>query len=85
MRDANFIKTLKLLQQHQTLAGRAAYINQLDTSVAYLEKNGVKLYGAVVTGPVKELLKLREASWVSHLQVGKCGCGTGRSEDRNTG
>ncbi|MEK3762775.1 anti-sigma factor [Paenibacillus sp. FSL R7-0337] len=71
LRDANFIKTLKLLQQHQTLAGRAAYINQLDTSVAYLEKNGVKLYGAVVTGPVKELLKLREASWVSHLQVGE--------------
>lgn len=71
LRDANFIKTLKLLQQHQTLAGRAVYIEQLDTSVAYLEQNGVKLYGAVVTGPVKELLKLREASWVSHLQVGE--------------
>lgn len=71
VRDANFIKTLKLLQQHQTLAGRAVYINQLDASVAYLEQNGVKLYGAVVTGPVKELLKLREASWVSHLQVGE--------------
>lgn len=71
LRDANFIKTLKLLQQHQTLAGRAVHINQLDTSVAYLEQNGVKLYGAVVTGPVKELLKLREASWVSHLQVGE--------------
>lgn len=71
LRDANFIKTLKLLQQHQTLAGRAVHINQLDTSVAYLEHNGVKLYGAVVTGPVKELLKLREASWVSHLQVGE--------------
>ncbi|NQX45228.1 anti-sigma factor [Paenibacillus tritici] len=71
LRDANFIKTLKLLQQHQTLAGRAVHINQLDTSLAYLEQNGVKLYGAVVTGPVKELLKLREASWVSHLQVGE--------------
>ncbi|QUL56143.1 anti-sigma factor [Paenibacillus tritici] len=71
LRDANFIKTLKLLQQHQTLAGRAVHINQLDTSLAYLEQNGVKLYGTVVTGPVKELLKLREASWVSHMQVGE--------------
>ncbi|MEK4853989.1 anti-sigma factor [Paenibacillus sp. FSL H7-0756] len=71
LRDANFIKTLRLLQEHPGLTRSAAYINQLDTSVAYLEQNGVKLYGAVVTGPVKELLKLREASWVSHLQVGE--------------
>ncbi|WP_405108296.1 anti-sigma factor [Paenibacillus sp. FSL K6-1217] len=71
LRDANFIKTLKLLQQHRTLADRAVHIDQLDTSVAYLEQNGVKLYGAVVTGPVKELLKLREAQWVSHIQVGE--------------
>lgn len=71
LRDANFIKTLKLLQQHQSLAGRVVYIDQLDASLAYLEQNGVKLYGAVVTGPVKELLKLREAPWVSYLQVGE--------------
>ncbi|WP_342548652.1 anti-sigma factor [Paenibacillus sp. FSL P2-0089] len=71
LRDANFIKTLRLLQEHPRLTRSAAHINQIDTSVAYLEQNGVKLYGAVVTGPVKELLKLREASWVSHLQVGE--------------
>ncbi|MEK3902846.1 MULTISPECIES: anti-sigma factor [unclassified Paenibacillus] len=71
LRDANFIKTLRLLQEHPKLTRSAAYINQLDTSVAYLEQNGVKLYGTVVTGPVKELLKLREASWVRHLQVGE--------------
>ncbi|MEK4008841.1 anti-sigma factor [Paenibacillus sp. FSL H3-0333] len=71
LRDANFLKTLKLLLEHPRLTRSAAHINQLDTSVAYLEQNGVKLYGAVVTGPVKELLKLREASWVSHLQVGE--------------
>lgn len=71
VRDANFIKTLRLLQEHPRLTRSVAHINQLDTSLAYLEKNGVKLYGAVVTGPVKELLKLREAPWVSHLQVGE--------------
>lgn len=71
LRDANFIKTLKLLQEHPRLTRSAAHINHLDDSVAYLERNGVKLYGAVVTGPVKELLKLREASWVRHLQVGE--------------
>ncbi|WP_340021852.1 anti-sigma factor [Paenibacillus sp. FSL K6-1096] len=71
LRDANFIKTLKLLQEHPRITRSAAHINQLDDSVAYLERNGVKLYGAVVTGPVKELLKLREASWARHLQVGE--------------
>ncbi|KHL94908.1 hypothetical protein QW71_15370 [Paenibacillus sp. IHB B 3415] len=71
LRDANFIKTLKLLQQHQSLARKAASFIELDTSLSYLQEHGVQLYGAVATGPVKELLKLREASWVSHLRVGE--------------
>lgn len=71
LREENFIKTLKLLQQHQSLARKAAPFIDLDTSLAYLQEHGVRLYGAVATGPVKELLKLREASWVSYLRVGE--------------
>jgi len=34
-------------------------------------QNGIHLYGAVITGPVKELLTLREVSWVQDLRVGE--------------
>ncbi|WNS40969.1 anti-sigma factor [Paenibacillus sp. MMS20-IR301] len=71
LRDANFLKTLKLLEEHRTLARKAVPFIELDGSVAYLAEHGVRIYGAVATGPVKELLKLREASWVSNLRVGE--------------
>jgi hypothetical protein len=71
LRDANFIKTLKLLQKHRSLARKAAPFIELDTSLSYLQEHGVQIYGAVATGPVKELLKLREASWVSYIRVGE--------------
>lgn len=71
LRDENFIKTLQLLQQHKTLARNAAPFLQLDGALSYLQKHGVQLYGAVVTGPVKELLKLKEEPWVSHIRIGE--------------
>ena len=37
----------------------------------FLEENGFQVYGAVVTGPVKELLKLREIEGITTAQVGK--------------
>ncbi|CEG29041.1 anti-sigma factor [Bacillus sp. B-jedd] len=37
----------------------------------YIKKNGFKVYGAVVTGPVKELLKLRELDTIQSAKVGE--------------
>ncbi|WP_100333024.1 anti sigma factor C-terminal domain-containing protein [Bacillus alkalisoli] len=37
----------------------------------FLVENGFQVYGAVVTGPVKELLKLREIEGITTVQVGK--------------
>ncbi|WP_316570427.1 anti sigma factor C-terminal domain-containing protein [Neobacillus sp. YIM B06451] len=37
----------------------------------YLKENGFRVYGAVVTGPVKELLKLRELKTIQSAQVGE--------------
>ncbi|RDU37621.1 hypothetical protein DRW41_07200 [Neobacillus piezotolerans] len=37
----------------------------------YLKKNGFRVYGAVVTGPVKELLKLRELKTIQSAEVGE--------------
>lgn len=36
----------------------------------YLKKNGFVVYGAVVTGPVKELLKLKELNEINDVQLG---------------
>ncbi|KWX86946.1 hypothetical protein AMQ83_15965 [Paenibacillus riograndensis] len=71
LRNENFIKTLKLLQEHKSLTRQAAPFIQLDEAITYTQEHGVQLYGAVVTGPVKELLKLKEVSWVSHIRVGE--------------
>lgn len=71
LRNENFLKTLKLIQEYKSIAKRVIPFIDLDESVSYLEKNGVKLYGAVVTGPVKELLKLQEEEWVSSMHVGE--------------
>lgn len=71
LRNANFLKTLHLMQEYKSIANKVIPFIDLDDSISYLEKNGVKLYGAVVTGPVKELLKLKEEEWVSNMHVGE--------------
>ena len=43
----------------------------LENRLSYLQKNGVKLYGAVLTGPTKELLKLQGEKEVYAPFVGK--------------
>ncbi|MFC0333800.1 anti sigma factor C-terminal domain-containing protein [Paenibacillus sepulcri] len=42
----------------------------LEDRYSYLMKNGVKLYGAVLTGPTKELLKLKQESELDTPLVG---------------
>lgn len=71
LRNANFLKTLHLMQEYKSISKRVIPFIDLDDSISYIEKNGVKLYGAVVTGPVKELLKLKEETWVSRMHVGE--------------
>jgi len=71
VREANFMKTLHLLQTYKPIAKKIVPFLKLDESIAYLEKNGVKIYGVVVTGPTKEVLKLRQESWISSALVGK--------------
>ena len=62
---------LRLLRQYELIANQVAPFIDVDASLAYVEQNGVRLYGAVITGPVKELLTLREVPWVHDLRVGE--------------
>jgi hypothetical protein len=46
-------------------------LGYLEKRHAYLEENGFQVYGAVVTGPVKELLKLKEIKELRGEQLGE--------------
>ncbi|CAH2716991.1 hypothetical protein BACCIP111895_04179 [Neobacillus rhizosphaerae] len=46
-------------------------LRYLNDRYHYLKKNGFQVYGAVVTGPVKELLKLKELDVIQGAQLGK--------------
>lgn len=58
-------------------------LGQLQEKYAYLTKEGFTVYGAVVTGPVKELLKLKDASFIQRERLGDVelwSCGIGNRE-----
>lgn len=46
-------------------------LSYLNERYEYMEENGFMAYGAVVTGPVKELLKLEEEAMVAGEQLGQ--------------
>lgn len=46
-------------------------LGHLEQKYQYLKKNGFTVYGAVVTGPVKELLKLQDVSFIQGEQLGE--------------
>lgn len=71
LREQNFIDTLQLLKKYKTISRNAAPSINVEESLSYLEEHGIHLYGAVITGPVKELLKLQENSWVSNIRIGE--------------
>ncbi|MCM3111337.1 anti-sigma factor [Lederbergia lenta] len=66
-----FLKTLKFLGKHEKLAEKL-YGGQdlnLHERIEFLEKNGINHYGIVVTGPTKEILKLKEENLISSMVV----------------
>lgn len=71
LRNVNFMKTLKLIQQYPSITKRLAPAHDIGRAVSYMEEHGVRLYGAVVTGPTKELLKLKDDPLVSNIRIGK--------------
>lgn len=66
-----FLKTLNFLKDHEEKANKIIIFEQLGLSkkIEYLKKNGIQHYGVVITGPTKEVLKLKDESWVRYLVV----------------
>jgi hypothetical protein len=71
LREQNFLRKLRLMQKYKTISRNAAPFINVNKSLGYLEEHGVHLYGAVITGPVKELLKLKETPWIRNIRVGE--------------
>jgi hypothetical protein len=78
--DENSVKESKqlMLKNVEELLGKSkSYYEQflglshLKKKHEYLNKKGFTVYGAVVTGPVKELLKLQDAPFIQGEQLGK--------------
>lgn len=46
-------------------------LDHLQERYDYLQEYGFQVYGAVVTGPVKELLKLKDVEEIQGVQLGK--------------
>ncbi|MDR9855995.1 anti sigma factor C-terminal domain-containing protein [Paenibacillus sp. VCA1] len=71
LREENFIKSLHILNRHKKAAASLVPFVDFKETLDYIEKNGVKIYGAVVTGPTKEILKLKEDPEVSAIRIGE--------------
>jgi hypothetical protein len=70
-----FLESMRFLVANAPLAERIYRGDPQDLHLAerhqYLQENGVRVYGAVVTGPTKELLKLRELEAVHSPALGE--------------
>ncbi|WP_181351254.1 anti-sigma factor [Thalassobacillus sp. CUG 92003] len=72
-RNDKFIQTLRLMRDYEHISEEiiADPSFNLDNTIRFIEENGVNIYGAVITGPTKEILNLQDEGWVSDVSVGE--------------
>lgn len=65
---------MRILSTHTETVSKIAIIPEkelkLDKRYQYVKDNGVKVYGMVITGPSKELLKLQNSPHVRYATLG---------------
>ncbi|MEH7503700.1 anti-sigma factor [Neobacillus drentensis] len=68
-----FLDILKLLKKNETVAEKVARAKSLSigSRLAYIEQHGIKVYGAVITGPTEELRKLQDMKEIRAMKVGE--------------
>jgi len=68
-----FKDILKTMENHEELATEISSAKNLalPERIAYIEENGMKTYGVVVTGPKKDVLALEKMNIVRYLKVGE--------------
>ncbi|WP_165347236.1 anti-sigma factor [Gottfriedia acidiceleris] len=71
-RNKEFLDVLDLMNSNKLISQNVASFSKqrLQEKTNYIKRNGVRIYGVVVTGPTKELLKLQKEKWVGKASVG---------------
>ncbi|SDP61034.1 Sigma factor regulator N-terminal [Litchfieldia salsa] len=71
--EAMMLKNMESLIEDESASYLDSFLGlrHLEQRHTYLKENGFQVYGAVVTGPVKELLKLKEEETFRGVQVGE--------------
>lgn len=73
-RNKYFIDTLEFLNEHKdivNIVNSSGSTANVQYALDYVNKNGVKIFGVAVTGPTKEILKLRDENLVRRINVGE--------------
>lgn len=66
-----YLTNLKeMLDKKESYYERFLGLSYLEERYEYIQSNGFEVYGAVVTGPTKELLKLRAENGIYQFQLG---------------
>ncbi|RIW34023.1 anti-sigma factor [Bacillus salacetis] len=71
--EEQFMDSLKFLEKYEEQAVKISHGKWLDLDyrIKHLEANGLYSYGGVLTGPVKEILKLKDNDSVRQIQIGE--------------
>ena len=69
--DAMLQNMQMMLKKNKRLAEKLLGTEYLQKRYDYLNDHGFQAYGAVITGPVKELLKLRELEGIHSVLLGE--------------
>jgi Sigma factor regulator C-terminal len=68
-----FIDILELLEKNEDMAEKVSRAKSLEIKkrLSYIKENGIKVYGAVITGPTPELRKLETINKIRGVKVGE--------------
>ncbi|GAA0504427.1 anti-sigma factor [Salinibacillus aidingensis] len=71
--DQQFMESLRFLEKYEQQAVDIAHAKWLDLDhrIEYIEDHGLKSYGGVITGPTKEILKLRNSESIRTIHIGE--------------
>ncbi|MRG87188.1 anti-sigma factor [Salinibacillus xinjiangensis] len=71
--EKQFLNSLRFLKKYEQQAVDIAHAKWLDLDYRfnYIEKNGLESYGGVITGPTKEILKLKDNPSIRNISIGE--------------
>ena len=73
-KEDEVIEMMRILSEHKETVSKTTQTSEkelnLDKRYEYIKENGVKVYGIVITGPSKELLKLQNSPHVRYATLG---------------